>query len=432
MTKLKGRHIGLLAVAGLMILAGCTLQDPDSPSDEAPLSLAYQQNHSLTQLNWDKVKVTGFKEYVLLQSSTPIPNNPTPVVNQEVTLLKRIQEVDITTFSASATVFSPQICYKLYCGVDDRFLASDNICIDQHYVIIEGFYDRACHASGLDELAMFDRVNNHLTACNFKTGSVSNKVTDIVLNFPSMEMSMMDNVTNVFAYDQSPGWLRKYSYPALTALHSKNFSQVLWAAKVYNQFVFIGTEEFNKNFQVLNRSNLSLKDSSPGIISGQNIAVFSGSPLTVMTLGQTEAKKYLVDDAGDIISEEFITGRISQPDLQSTCADGTELFIGGRDGSIINRNGENAGRLNADINSFVMISRLSTDETKAIYIVNDTGVNFLKIADLSQLPIVSVLHSYEIPAMNYADLIVEEDIIYLIGTTFNSSQPQTVFLKYPL
>ena len=155
-------------------------------------------------------------------------------------------------------LFSPQICYKLYCAVDDRFLYSPTLCIEQDIDVVPGFYDRGCHVTGNDEAVMFDRVNNVLSTLNYKTGTITNSVTDIVLSFPSLEMSTWADETNVFGFDQSPAWLRKYNFPALTASNSKNFNQILWAANVHNQFVFVATDDFNNRFQVLNRSNLSL------------------------------------------------------------------------------------------------------------------------------------------------------------------------------
>ena len=49
----------------------------------------------------------------------------------------------------------------------------------------------------------------------------------------------------------------------------------------------------------------------------------------------------------------------------------------------------------------------------------------MEIADISQLPVVTLLTTYDLPALTYADVIPEDQIIYLIGTSFNSSQAQT-------
>jgi hypothetical protein len=245
-------------------------------------------------------------------------------------------------------------------------------------------------------------------------------------------MSSWAGVTNAFGFDQSPAWLRKYNFPALTASNSKNFNQILWAANVHNQFVFVATDDFNNNFQVLNRSNLSFLHGIQAMSGNQNIAVFPGDPVTVITIGAAESKKYSIDTDGKILTSVDVPARILQPDLQSACAEGSELFICGREGTIINKNGTHVGTLNTDLNSTIVLNRLSPDEKKAIYVINDNGTMRLEIADVSQLPEVPLVTTYDLPALNYADVIPDVGIIYLIGTSFNSSQPQTTILRYPL
>lgn len=433
MMNLRGQFIGVVVAIGLTFSWACTLDEPVDTNQNPALTLDYTQHLSLTNLTWDPVRVTGFKEYIILQSSNPIPNSPTPVINQDVTVLKRINDVDVTSLSVSTMLFSPQICYKLYCAVDDRFLYSSTLCIQQDIDVVNGFYDRGCHAVGQDEAVVFDRVNRLLSSLNYKTGTITHSVTDIVLSFPSLEMSTWADVTTVYGFDQSPAWLRKYNFPALTASNSKNFNQILWAANVHNQFVFVATDDvFSNSFQVLSRSNLSFIHGAQAMTGNQNIAVFPGDPLTVITIGPSETKKYSIDADGKISASVDVPARILQPDLQSTCAEGTDLFICGREGTIINRNGVNVGTLNTDINASILLNRLSMDEKKAIYIINDNGTMRLEIADISQLPVVTLLTTYDLPALTYADVIPEDQIIYLIGTSFNSSQPQTTILRYPL
>lgn len=428
----RGQFIGVIVAIGLAFSWACTLDEPAESNQNPALTLDYTQDLSLTNLTWDAVRVTGFKEYIILQSSEPIPNSPTPVINQDVTVLKRINDVDVTSLSVSTILFSSQVCYKLYCAVDDRFLYSSTLCIQQDLDVVNGFYDRGCHAAGHDEAVVFDRINNLLSTLNYKTGTITRTASGVILSFPSLEMSTSGDVANVYGFDQSPALLRKYNLPSLTASNSKNFNQILWAANVHDPFVFVATEEFNNNFQVLNRNNLSFLHGLQAMTGNQNIAVFPGDPLTVITIGPSAAKKYSIGTDGKILTSVDVPARILQPDLQATCAEGVDLFICGREGTIINKNGEHTGTLNTDINSSILLNRLSADEKKAIYVINDNGTMRLEIADIAQLPVVTLLKTYDLPALTYADVIPDDDIIYLIGTSFNSSLPQTTILRYPL
>ena len=428
----NSQYTRLLLIAIVAFLSSCTLEEPDSTDKTPPLTLVAEQHLSQTKLTWDHVNVTGFKEYIILQSSTSIPDNPTPVVNQDVTLVKRIKEVDITSISVSAVLTSPTVCYKLYCAVDDRFMYSPTICIQQNIEFVSGFFDTGCHAPGIDEIVAFDRANDQLASINYKTATITKSITDFSFNFPSLEMSTYNGTTDIFGFDQSPATLRKFSYPSLTNTQNLNFNQVLWAAKPYQQFVFIASEEFGQGFKVLRRTNFSEIDRRVGISNSQNIAVFPGDPITVITFGVNNSKKYTINGEGKVISEETISSHLLQANLQSTCAQGNELFIADAFGSIFNKNGDKIGALSSNQNTFIQMIRLSPDETKAIFIANENGIQRLQIADLTALPVVTMLESFDLPSLNYADIIPENEIIHVIGTSFNNNQPITHILLYPL
>jgi hypothetical protein len=151
----------------------------------------------------------------------------------------------------------------------------------------------------------------------------------------------------------------------------------------------------------------------------------------VLTLGATESIKYLINNEGKIVSEEFIPARIFQVDRQHNCADGSTLFIGGSNGNIINPTGENVASLNANVNKFIQLPRFTSDEKKAVYLISDNLEMRLEVVDLSNLPTITLLQSLVVPTITYADIIPDGDIIYLLGTSFNSSLPQTFILKYP-
>jgi len=431
MHQLVRNITGLFAIPLLVGWMGCSLSEPEPSSFTTALTLNAEQNLSLTTLSWNRVNVTGFKEYIILQSLNPIPDSPVPVLSPGVTVLKRIDDLDITTHAVSIPLLASQVCYKLYCAVDDRFLYSANLCVNPQIDVVDGFLDRGCHEQGNDEAILFDRFNRRLVALNYKTGIFTTMVIDLDLNFPTLEMTTWNNITNVFASDQSPSWIRKYTFPSLTGVNVKQFNSVLWSANVHNQFVFVATDEFNKGFQVLSRNNMTHLDSRQGSFGNQNIAVFPGDQTTVLTLGSTESKKYLVNDEGKIVSEELIPARIFQVDRQHNCADGSTLFIGGTNGSIINPAGENVASLNINNNKFIQLPRFTADETKAVYLISDNIEIRLEVVDLSNLPSITILQSFVVPSINYADIIPDGDIIYLLGTNFNSSFPQTFILKYP-
>ncbi len=428
----KGIYISILLMGGLSFLANCTLDDPGASGSNPPLTLHADQNLSLITLSWDPVKVTGFKEYVILQSTSDIPNAPTPIVNGETIVLKRIDDSDIHSFTVSNTLFAPRLCYKLYTSVDDRFLYSSTVCVDQDFTLFPGFYDRAGHETGLDEIVLFDRVNARFSSMDYKNEVITKTVNDNNLSFPIIDVSTFEGITNVFAYDQSPPRMKKYRFPELTVLTYRDFSSVLFAVEIYKQFIFIAVDESFKSFQVLNRNNLNIIDTKPGITGNRNIAVFEGNPLVVLEIGETAINVYNIDQAGKISLVEQKPSGVSQMNTQNTIANSEEYFIGGRLGIIVNRNAEIIGNITNGINAFISMNRFSPDKSKVVSIINDNIRTRLEINDISGLPAISTIASYDIPPANYADVIVEDHIIYVIGVTFATGQAQTFILKYPI
>lgn len=419
-------------LAGILLMSACTLDEPGPSGNNFPLTLQAEKNLSLIRLSWPAVNVSGFKEYILLQSTDEIPVSEEPEVSANVTILKRIDDASITSFYASDVLFAPNVCYKLFVSIDDRFIQSQNLCLEQEFKTLAGFYDRAGHEDGFDEIVMFDRANNHLTSYNYKQEVITNTVNDIVLSFPVIQISSLAGTTNVFAYDQSPARLRKYSFPELTSSTYRDFNWVLFAVKPFKQFLFASVEESGKSFRVLNRSNLSEVDYEAGILGNRNIAVFDGDPVTVLETGDAGISRYTIDNIGKITFLETRTPGVVQPGTQSGTAQGKTIFIGGRFGNIIDREGVILASLLTNFNASIVMSRLSEDEKKVAYIVSDNINIRLEVVDISNLQNIRSLASYNIPSANYADMILDGVVIHVFGVSFLSGQAQTFILKYPM
>ncbi|MFZ1678635.1 MAG: hypothetical protein WAT91_15245, partial [Saprospiraceae bacterium] len=234
------------------------------------------------------------------------------------------------------------------------------------------------------------------------------------------------------AYDQSPARMRKYKFPELSSLTYKDFGSVLYAARPHKQFIFASIDDFGKTFQVLNRSNFNMISSQSGMTGNRNIAIFEGDPLIVIEIGETSMMKYSINQTGNIIQSDPLSTGVSQISTENTTANSDEYFICGRAGSIVNRNGEIVESIVKGINSVSLINRFSPDKSKVVSIVNTNVQTTLTINDISALPVITNIQSFDLPQATYADVIVEDHIIYVIGVTFASGQSQTFILKYPI
>ncbi len=123
---------------------------------------------------------------------------------------------------------------------------------------------------------------------------------------------------------------------------------------------------------------------------------------------------------------------MSQPGLQSSTPQGSSVFIGGRAGDIIDREGVILASLLDDLNALILMTRLSEDEKAVAYIVTDNISTRLEMADISNLQDITLLASYNLPSANYSEMIIDGIVIHVIGVSFSSGQSQTFFLKYPM
>lgn len=430
---MKLKHLLSLLLLTTISLAflHCTLDEGNPGSSDPALTLQAHTELSLIKLEWEPVKVTGFKEYIILQSTAEIPNSPTPTVNQDVTVLTRINEVNTTTFSTTSTLLSPTSCFKLYCSVDDRFLYSGSICVNQSNIIIPGFFDRCDHEEGLTQLAMFDRVNVRLAAVDDVDGSMENTVQETNVTFPQLDLSTFQGTTRLYSYDLSSSQVRKYSFPQLLLQNQRFLGETIMGGYASGDFVYMLINNSFAAFQVLNAQNLTTIDSEVGLPGSRNLAVFDGDPVQVFEISEIGIIRYDVNSVGKVIqSDQFATGVI-QPSTQNTCDFNDQYYIGGRFSTIVNKEADIVTSLVSGTNSFTQICRFSPDGTKAAIIVNNINAVELQIFDITHLPAASKIKAFNLPSATYSDFYYRDNVINVIGVNFNSSSPQTFFLKFP-
>ena len=429
--KINHLILVLITITLGMSFVQCTLDEGNPGSNDPALTLQVHNDLSLITLEWTPVKVTGFKEYIILQSTTEIPNSPTPPISQDVTVLTRINEVNITSFSTTNTLFTPTTCYKLYCSVDDRFMYSGSVCINPTNTVIPGFFDRADHDAEIPQVAMFDRVNIKLVAFNSLTGLVENSIPESNMSFPQLDLSSYQGNSRLFCFDLSSPQIRRYTFPQLTLQNQKFLSESLIGGLAWKDFVFIMTQNGFAGFQILNGQTLSVIDSKAGLTGNRNLAIFDGDPLIVLEISESILNRYEINAVGKVVnSEQFIVGA-RQPGTQNTSDTNNEYYIGGRFATIINKNGESIFELAAGNNAFTQLCRLSPDGTEAAIIVNNINVVELQLWDISNLQIASKTQTFNLPNATYADLFYKDNAINVIGVSFNSSAQQTFLLKFP-
>lgn len=430
------RHLCCAAVCITALLsAGCSLPDQNTPSELPDLGFQAEQDLSLITLSWSPVNVTGFKEYIILQSTEEIPESQEPEVNSGVTVLKRIDDMDITTFHASDGLNSTHTCYKLFVSIEDRFLQSGNICIEHNADFISGFYDRIAHDEGEGEIVMYDRNIIRLSTYDLEEGTIKASIPENFLSVPSLDVSTHNGVRYAFISDESNSTIRRFNMPDLNNITSKTFSSGIDALVSYGPYLFVALNISGSSFQVINRQTLTLIDSRPGLgpQPGRSIAVFPGDPLVVLEISPGAIHRYTLDNTGQISTQDvYALSTGTQSSLQSLTANSEHLFITGPQGMIIDRDAQVLGKLSNTANTFFLVSRITQDETRALALVNSGQTTELRIFDINDLQHIHELRTITLPAGTFSDLLLENNIAHVFGVTFDSGQPRTVILKYPL
>jgi hypothetical protein len=421
-----------VAAALMLVLQGCTLDTPEDSVQVPALQLQVEQDLSLTNLSWTRVNVTGFQEYVILQSHQDIPNTPEPETGLNVAIAARFDDISVTSFSSINTLFTPQTCYKLYTKVNDRFLYSPTVCVDNHSNVIPGFYDRVGYNKADNNLVMFDRINANLALYDLDNETLVTTVFENQLSFPVLQVSQHNGVNFVYAFDQNQQRIRKYRLPELSLVHSHQVSNGIIGGVVDGPFLYLGTQNAQTSFQVLDNETFTQKDSRDGFTGQRNYAVFPGDTTTVLEIWDSRMRQYRINQQGKVIAQaEFVLGLL-QLSLQNTCDANDAYYIGGRFSRILDKDANTVTSLVEDINSVSIYSRFSPDGSKAIILGQNQQQFFLEIHDITALPSATLLKQYVLPSANYADVFMHDGIIHVVGIDFSSSNTQTFILKIPL
>ncbi len=434
MIQLQHLCVCLGILAGSVVIPSCSLDAGEEGKPLTPLTLHLSQELSLTNLSWNPVKVTGFSEYILLQSSEEIPDDPTPVANATTTIIKRIDDADITSHASTNILFSPRTCYKLYVAIGERFLYSPTVCVDEGITLIPGFYDRVDHEPGEQEVVMYDRNENMLSTYTLGGSFINKSISESFFSNPSINVSTYNDARQVFISDQSQLTIKRYNVPNLNSGFSKGFNTGIDALTSYGPFVLVAFNSSFSSFQVLNRNTLSAFDTRDGntLEFGRTIAVFPGTPIVALEVGISNTNRYEINDLGKITRADQFPLAVGQSNLQGSTAQGEHIFITGFRGAIMNKEAQILGQLNPGFTENIFNVKLSVDEKTAIGLTSDNVSFSLQYYDVTDPAHIQVRKKLELPQGSFSDIIIENNTVYLFGVTFASGQSQTFILQFPM
>jgi hypothetical protein len=279
---------------------------------------------------------------------------------------------------------------------------------------------------------MFDRVNFKLTAYTDSDGTVYNSVGDNS-SFPQLDLSTFQGTARLFNFDLSTPQVKKYSFPELVLLNQRNFTETVFGGVTSGNLVFVMLQAlFSENgFLILNAQTLSTIDAKQGFPGNRNLAIFEGDTIIALEISDAAINRYKINSVGKVIDTDQLLSGVNQPSSQNTCDIHGDYYIGGRFATIVNKDADIITSLLSGVNEFAQLCRFSPDGTQAAVLLTDNNVVSLELYDITNLPATSKIKTYSLPNTTYADVYFRDDVIHIIGVSFNAGTSQTFFLQLP-
>jgi hypothetical protein len=128
-----------ILLSSVLFQWSCRKEVPlDDTDKDFPLSLSYTFDNNEITLNWEAKRTTGFQQWVIRRSTSPIPAGELPSINNAGELL-RSNESLLNTFKDRAPLFDTAFFYRLYLQDNGRWLESNEINVSFNTFAQEGF-----------------------------------------------------------------------------------------------------------------------------------------------------------------------------------------------------------------------------------------------------------------------------------------------------
>jgi hypothetical protein len=109
----------------------------DNTDQNFPLQLALERVGGGVQLKWNQVAVSKFERYVLVRAENPMPSGGTPN-SVGGTIVFETTEDDVLSFDDTPPLFAAKAYYKLFTGIDGRWMESQEVETNFDNLIIDG------------------------------------------------------------------------------------------------------------------------------------------------------------------------------------------------------------------------------------------------------------------------------------------------------
>lgn len=335
--EITGQFVRLFGILFLLSLAACSDLDVKPAGGNYPINLSVEAKSTFIQLEWNQTPVSTFGEYIILRSSSPIPDSPVPETTVSTIIVDRIDENNIHTFRDFTFPLEEVLYYKVYADIGDRFLSSPSVMVTTDFDRIPFRADALFFDKKEKRVLGFDQFNDIFFEYDYINGEVIGSQF-ISMGFPVIRTGEYLGQKEVYLYDNGG---TVYILDRNTLEVKKQFHVNLYSIVdfYYNNGLFYATYRSNApGFGVFDRNGLIKSTSAVVTGNDHKLLLIPGSEETeVIDVGLQKIARYGISQSGttSLISSISLSNQSAQS-LPRFNADST-LFVSSNLGQIFNR-----------------------------------------------------------------------------------------------
>ena len=407
---MKNRYTIFLLLGMVFLIFACEKQTIDnSDNGNYPLQLDITLDNKLPTLTWTEANISTFVEYVIVRSQEPIADDP-DVIGSEATVIQRIDDMEMTTFTDLMVPLAEELYYKVFVNLDSRFIFTNTEHFDLDLTILEFSFLNAEISEAQKSIYFLNQNSFALDRYNYETGEMGESVTTFDLFSQRIWMEETTLGEELFMTNQNGPQMLIFDPVDLSLKKTVNTIGDVWSAAGDEGLLFLATESFSNSVSVLDRS-------SGNFLQGHNFSSYFEFR-TLMTIPGTSREIIEVSDERVDYYRFSANGTLQAHDSESfsfrtlvqspSISPDGNYFIGHFDGTIFRKNLNQLGKLQTQANTFFSDFAFSKESDK-VYAVG----NFQQQIDVFSVPELEFLETLSFPFIVHKVFVTDEKLIVL-------------------
>ncbi|MBK8563169.1 MAG: hypothetical protein IPN76_07415 [Saprospiraceae bacterium] len=325
----------LFPVLGLAIclccLQSCKKESIDNGDNGYPIQLTSEQDGRNVILKWTATKTADFQQYIVVRSSSPIPDDPTPTAQN----IANLDDYKTSSFVDKFVPLSESVYYKVYVKMGDRFLFSPTVEVESDIKLLHIQPNRVLYDTEHHRVFLFDGNRNKLYRYNYETEKLEDSL--FFSNTFDLRMALGNHGSGDELYlapNNGSSDIKIYNPDNFDAITSINVGSFVYSiASGNNGFLYVSADNWQRSFSVYKRSTKQFVsgDSSFSGFGDSSVKVLSSDGFSVIQTASNQIIRHEINAQGQITDNNFtfiqtsffgvLPNIVSSDDYQFFCFD---------------------------------------------------------------------------------------------------------------